>query len=76
MSSRYDPRDEPADYLDGDDNARCADCGAGFYRSAWDRCHWCSACADTRDRWAEAQAMRSILKAVLKVDLSKVKDVA
>lgn len=70
--------EEPADYLDGDvrPNAECHDCGAGWYRSEFDRCVFCADCADLRDRWATAQEMRSILKAVLAVDLSKVLDVA
>lgn len=69
--------EEPADDLDGEPtNAACADCGAWWYRSEFDRCVWCGDCADLRDRWATAQEMRSILKAVLAVDLSKVRDVA
>jgi hypothetical protein len=75
--SRYDQPDEPADYLDGDPvNAECSDCGVGFWREPLDGCVWCGECADRRDRWATAQDVRLMLKAVLAVDLSKVRDVA
>lgn len=75
--SRYDPRDEPANYLDGDDcNAACSDCGSGFWRSEYDACPFCGPCAQSRDDWATAQEIKRMAKAVLSVDLTKVRDVA
>jgi hypothetical protein len=73
--SRYG--DEPADYLDGDPcNADCADCGVGFWKGAFDSCVWCTPCAVRRDEWATAQEIKRMAKAVLSVDLMKVRDVA
>lgn len=57
-------------------NAICADCGERWYRSEHDRCVWCGPCAQRRDAWATAQEIRSMAKAVLKVDLMKVRDIA
>lgn len=70
--------EEPADYLDGGIpcNAECADCGLPFSRAEFDAIPWCDTCSDRRDRWAAAQEVRTMLKAVLAVDLSTVKDVA
>lgn len=69
--------DEPSDYLDGDPaNAECADCGVGFYRSAFDACVWCGDCGQRRDDWATAQEIKRMAKAVLAVDLMNVKEVA
>jgi hypothetical protein len=69
--------DDDTDAYDSDPtNAECHDCGAAWYRSEFDACVWCGPCADRRDRWATAQEMRSMAKAVLAVDLMKVKDVA
>jgi len=73
--SRYG--DEDADALDGEAcNAECADCGVAYSKAEHDRTPWCDGCSDRRDRWATAQEMRSMARAVLAVDLSKVKDVA
>lgn len=70
--------EEPADYLDADvhQNAECHDCGQPYARGEFDRTVWCDPCSDRRDRWATAQEVRQMLKAVLSTDLSKVKDVA
>lgn len=70
--------EEPVDSLDADvrPNAECHDCGLPYARAEFDRTVWCDACSDRRDRWATAQEVRTMLKAVLDVDLSTVRDVA
>jgi hypothetical protein len=74
--SRYG--DEPDDALDVEDlrNAVCADCGLSYARAELDSTPWCDECSDRRDRWATAQELRTMAKAVLKADLTKTKDVA
>ena len=75
--SRYDGPDEPADRLDGEiTNCDCADCGLPFYRSAFDACPWCGPCAVRRDDWITAFELRRMAKAVLSIDLTKVRDIA
>lgn len=69
-----DPPDDGA--YDDPTNADCADCGTGFWKGEYDSCVWCGPCAQRRDDWATAQEIRHMAKAMLRVDLSKVKDVA
>jgi len=57
-------------------NATCADCGIDYAKGEHDRSVWCDPCSDRRDRWATAQELRTMAKAVLAVDLMKTKDVA
>lgn len=74
--SRYG--DEDADALDVGlpMNAECHDCGIPYSRAEHDRTVWCDSCSDKRDRWATAFEIRHMAKAVLAVDLTKVRDVA
>jgi len=74
--SRYG--DEDADALDVGlpMNATCADCGIDYSRAELDSTPWCDACSDRRDRWATAQELRTMAKAVLRADLMTTKDVA
>ncbi len=55
---------------------QCHDCGVPYARAEYDRTVWCDDCSNRRDRWADAQEIRTMAKAVLSVDLSTVKDVA
>jgi len=75
--------DSDADYYeglngpaDGEANAECHDCGQPWYRSEFDSCVWCGPCAQRRDEWATAMELKRMAKAVLAVDLTKIKGVA
>lgn len=76
VGSRYGA--EPADALDVGlpPNAECTDCGAAYSKADDDPTTWCDACSDRRDAWAAAFEIRQMVKAVLTIDLSTVKDVA
>jgi hypothetical protein len=77
MSRRYGDDDTTADDDDSiQPNAVCSDCGVSYSRAELDSTPFCDACSDKRDAWATAQELRTIAKAVLKVDLTKTKDVA
>jgi len=63
--------------VNGPDAARatasCQDCGADIVPST-NPC--CDGCSDRRERWAELHEIKRIAKAVLDVDLTKVKEIA
>ena len=66
---RYGIDDLPA-------NADCSDCGVSYSKATDDPTTWCDSCSNLRDRWAEALELRTMLKAALRADLTKVKDIA
>ncbi len=68
--------DRYADWPDLPFNAECADCGQPYSKAEMDRTPWCDTCSDRRDRWAAAQDVRTMAKAVLAIDPLKVKDIA
>lgn len=74
--SRYreDDRDAYDDTLQS--NAECHDCGSAYSKAEDDPSGCCDPCSDKRDRWATALELRLMAKAVLRVDLARVKDVA
>lgn len=67
---------DPGAFEEPPTNATCHDCGVDYSRGDHDRTVWCDECSDKRDRWTSAQEIRSMAKAILKVDLMKVTDVA
>lgn len=74
--SRYgnDDRDAYDDSLQL--NAQCQDCGIDYSKAEDDPSGCCDSCSDTRDRWATALELRVLAKAVLRTDLTRVKEVA
>jgi hypothetical protein len=76
--SRYnlDPPDDDAYDVHLQANATCTDCGADYVKALIDPTTWCDSCSDRRDRWVTAQEIRTMVTAVLRVDLTTVKDVA
>jgi len=74
--SRYgsDDRDAYDDTLQP--NAECQDCSAPFSKAEDDPGVWCDFCSDKRDRWATALELRTMAKAVLRTDLTRVREVA
>jgi hypothetical protein len=56
--------------------ATCTDCGVPYGREYDSPNGLCAECDDRREAWATAQQLKRMAKAVLKVDLTKVKEVA
>lgn len=74
--SRYGEDDTyPEDQADPT-NSECPDCGGAFWRAEMDRCVFCGPCAQQRDAWATAQELKTMAKAILNADLTKVRDIA
>ena len=57
-------------------NASCSDCGVEYSKAIADQTTTCDRCSDRRDAWVTAQEIRTMAKAVLRIDLTNVKDVA
>jgi hypothetical protein len=74
--SRYGEEDRDALDADVQMNASCTDCGVDYAKAENDLSTWCDACSDRRDAWATALEIRFMAKAVLKADVTTVKDVA
>lgn len=74
--SRFGDEDDNALDVGVQTNASCADCGVDYAKATDDPTTWCDPCSDKRDRWAEALEIRLMLKAVLKGDLTQIKEIA
>lgn len=78
--SRYDSDVDAYEWLNGADelqpNATCQDCGIAYSKAEDDPSGCCDSCSDKRDRWATALELKLMAKAVLRTDLTQVKDVA
>lgn len=77
--SRYNSDVDAYAWLNGDElpaNATCQDCQASYSKAEDDPSGCCDSCSDKRDRWATALEIKLMAKAVLRTDLTRVKDVA
>ncbi len=57
-------------------NASCSDCGAEYSKADADPTTWCDPCSNRRDAWAALTEIRLMAKAVLRADLTTIKEVA
>ncbi len=67
--SRYDSDQDYSDWLGGP-YGECLDC------QKWCDSDLCEECADQRDAHTDILELRSMVKAFLRADLTKIKDVA
>lgn len=78
--SRWDSDLDHAEWLNGPDvprlNATCRDCGADFGRADHDLGEYCDPCSDQRDAHTTATEIRLMAKAVLRADLTTIKEIA
>lgn len=73
--SRWDSDQDAADYFAGPYvTAVCTDCGGDFVSDQTTRI--CEPCWDTRERHTSALEIRFMLKALLRSDLTKIREVA